>query len=105
MSMYFAEDPGKIEVVPWYAGNEIFLQEIKFSVPASEWNEFRESDLFRHLEEYVDSLRTQDMSIGIHELRDIEGIETSLQNQTNPLYRGSVWARFRKLFRRRKLNG
>lgn len=102
MSMFFAENPGKLEVVPWYANNEIFLQEIKFSVPASEWNEFRESDLFRELEKYVDNLKTQDMNIDIHKPRDIAEIEMSLQNQTSLPCHESVSVRFRNLFRRRK---
>lgn len=58
--MYSAENPGKIEAVPWYANNGIFLQEVRFSVPASEWNKFLNSDLYRELELYVDSLEFQD---------------------------------------------
>lgn len=102
MSMFFAENPGKIEIVPWYADNEIYLQEVRFSVPASEWNEFQESDLFQELVRYVDSLQTQDTHIDIHEPRYIAEIEASLQNRTSLACRESAWVRVRNLFRRRK---
>ena len=102
MSMFFAENPGKLEIVPWYADNEIYLQEVRFSVPASEWNEFQESDLFQKLVRYVDSLQTQDMHIDIHEPQCIAENEALLQNQTSLVCRESVWVRARNLFRRRK---
>ena len=102
MSMFFAENPGNLEIVPWYADNEIYLQEVRFSVPASEWNEFQESDLFQELVRYVDSIRTQDTHTDIHEAQYIEESEASLQNQVNLVCRESVWVRVRNLFHRRK---
>ena len=102
MSMLLADNPGKPEIVPWYADNEIYLQEVKFSVPASEWNEFQESDLFQELVRYVDSRQTQDTHIDIHEPRYIAEIEASLQNRTSLVCHESVWVRVRNLFRRRK---
>lgn len=96
MSKYFAENPGKIEVLPWYANNEICLREVRFSVPASEWNEFLKSDLFRQLEEYVDSLKTPDMHTDIHEQEYTAGIEESRQNRTYRVTHESFWAQVRK---------
>lgn len=61
MSLFFSADFGELEVHPWFADNETVVQEVRFSVPASLWSEFQESDLFRELKAYVESLRTQDM--------------------------------------------
>lgn len=69
MSQYFAPNPGeleinadygkadKLDVVPWYADNEICLRAITFSVPASEWNEFQNTQLFRDIVQYVENCR------------------------------------------------
>ena len=102
MSMFFAENPGKLDVIPWYEDNEIFLQEVRFSVPASEWNEFQESKLFQDIERYVDSLKTRDMQVDIHKPIDIAAMEWSLQNQKCLVHHEPFWVRVRNLFRRRK---
>lgn len=93
--MYFAENPGKIEVVPWYANNEIFLQEVRFSVPASEWNKFLNSDLYRELESYVDSLGTQDTHTDNHERGCTAEIEPTWRNSNAPVFRESFSVRVR----------
>ena len=67
MGRFFAPNFGELEITPFSADNEIYCQEVRFSVPASEWNEFLKSDLFRELEAYVGSLKTPDMHTGIHE--------------------------------------
>ena len=94
--MSFASNPGKIEVLPWYADNEIYLQEVRFYVPASEWNEFLKSDLFRELEEYVGSLRTPDMHTGIREQEYTMEIAESKQTQSSQANHESFWAQVRK---------
>ena len=53
MSNFFAPDSGKLEIIPWYADNEICLQEVRFSISADEWSEFQKSVLFRELVEYL----------------------------------------------------
>ena len=102
MSMYFASNPGNIEVVPWYANNEICLQEVRFSVPASKWNEFLKSDLFRELEEYVDNLGIQDMNTYNREREYTAEIEQKLQNSVGQEVHESFWVRVRTWIRRRK---
>lgn len=94
--MSFASNPGKIEVLPWYADNEIYLQEVRFSVPASEWNEFLKSDLFRELEAYVGSLKTPDMHTGIHEQEYTVEIGELRRNRTYRANHESFWAQVRK---------
>lgn len=102
MSMYFALNPGNIEVVPWYANNEICLQEVRFSVPASKWNEFLKSDLFQELEKYVDNLEIQDMNTYNREKQYTEEIERRLQNSIGQEDRGSFWARVRTWIRHKR---
>ena len=101
MSMYFAENPGKIEVLPWYANNEICLQEVRFSVPASRWNEFLESDLLRQLEEYVDSFETQDTHTCNHEQEYTVENEQRTQNSVSRERHESFWVRVRTWFHRK----
>lgn len=71
---YFPDAPGKLVIVPWYANNETYLQEVRFSVPFSEWNRFLNSELYRELEKYVDSLKTQDKHTGSRAQEYIEEI-------------------------------
>ena len=73
------EDTGKIYTTEWYADGEISVGEINFSVPASKWNEFLKSDLFRELEEYVDSLEIQDTHTHGHERKRKEEIEGNVK--------------------------
>ena len=42
----------ELEVIKFYADNEIYLVEISFSVSGGEWNEFQKSQLFRDLMAY-----------------------------------------------------
>lgn len=56
----FPNSPGVSDIVPWYANNEIYLLELRFCVPISEWNKFLDSKLCRDLFEYSESLKTQD---------------------------------------------
>lgn len=70
MSMYFAVDPGKLEIAPWYVDNAIYLQEVRFSVPISEWNKFLNSKLYRELERYIGGLKIQDTHTGIGDLKE-----------------------------------
>lgn len=94
--MFFAENPGKIEVVPWYADNEICCQEIRFSIPPYAWSEFLKSDLFRELQEYVDSLETQDKHMNNREPeRKAENVR-KLQNLSGPDCHVSFSVRVRK---------
>ena len=96
MSKYFAENPGTLEVVPWYADNEICLQEVRFSVPADEWSEFQESDLFQELVEYVHSLETPDTHTCIHEPEYTQENAEIPQNSFCQEFHESFWARVRR---------
>lgn len=98
--MYFAPNPGKLEITPSYADNELYLQELKFSVPASEWSEFQKSQLFRSIVEYVNCTcpQTPDMHTENCEpeyILEIEDLNGSSSQKENFL---SFWALIRKLF-------
>lgn len=102
MSIFFAENPGVISVVPWYADNETVLQEVRFSVPADEWTEFEASDLFQALENYVESLKTRDKAVGNHTVVHTPETELMQQIQMSHTCLESFWARVRNKFHRKK---
>lgn len=60
MGRFFAPEIGVLEIIPFYADNEMYCQELCFSVPAGEWCKFENSQLYRDLVKYVHSLKTQD---------------------------------------------
>lgn len=75
----YDKDIGEIHVTKWYADEEMSAGEVRFSVPASKWNEFLKSDLFHELEEYVDSLEIQDTHTHSHERKRKEEIEGNMK--------------------------
>ena len=98
--MYFSTNPGKLEITPSYADNELYLQELKFSVPASEWSEFQKSQLYRSLVEYVNGVcpQIQDMrteNCAPEYILEIEDLNGSSSRKASFL---SLLALIRKLF-------
>ena len=69
MGLFLGGDPGDIMIIPYYADNEICLQELRFYIPATEWTEFEKSQLFHDLEEYMEHLKTQDLRTCSNEVR------------------------------------
>ena len=106
MTNFFPAHPGRLEAVPWYANNEIYLREVRLSVPSSEWTEFLNSELFRELEQYVDSLETQDTHNDPREKIRISENGELKQNRTSRDIPVSFWAlirRWRHRMKRRRL--
>lgn len=102
MSNFFAPDPGKLEIIPWYADNEICLQEVRFSISADEWSEFQKSVLFRELVEYLDSRRIPDKHIDSYEqVCKLENLELN-ENSSFRDNRESLLKQVRRLSRRRR---
>ena len=98
MGRYLGGSSGDIMVIPYYADNEICLQEVRLYVPASEWTEFENSQLFHDLEEYMAYLKTQDICTDCNEDQDISERTESIQSQTADIYHGSFWALIRRRF-------
>lgn len=102
MGIVFAPNPGELEITPWYADNEIFLQELKFSVPASEWSEFQSSQLFSEIKAFVSGIEKQipNTHIGNHVPVRREGNVELIENSSQPDRSLSFLALIRKLFHR-----
>lgn len=100
MGDFFSPDFGEVRVTPWYADNEMYCQEVTFSVPASEWSKFETSPLYREITELVRlwGEQTQDMRTARPEGQCTA--ETGAWSDTNaaPEARGSFWARVRRWF-------
>lgn len=99
---YFNPEPGDIEISPWYADNEIHSLELRFSVPADQWNEFRTSPFFRELVSEIRSyhLQTPDTHTDCCEPEYIMENPVCDGNSTvldRPI---SIWARVRRLLRK-----
>lgn len=96
MGLFLGGDPGDIMIIPYYADNEICLQEVRFYVPASEWTEFENSQLFHDLEEYMARLKTQDIRTYSRESQYTQEKLQLMQIQNADIHHGSFWALFRK---------
>lgn len=57
----YDEDIGKIHTTAWYADGGLSVGEVMFSVPASKWDEFLKSKLFKKLKKYVDSFDSKEV--------------------------------------------
>ena len=102
MSNFFAPNPGGLEVTPWYADNEMCLQEVRFSISADEWSEFQKSALFRELVEYLDSQRIPDKHIDNRErVCKPENLELN-ENSNFQDNRESLLKQVRRLSRQRR---
>ena len=102
MGRFFAPNFGELEITPFSADNEIYCQEVRFSVPISEWNKFLNSKLYRELELYMDGLKIQDMHTDIRVQEYIKGISESKQSQKNQDFHESFLVRVRRWFLHRK---
>lgn len=67
MSIIFPPKEWEIEITPWYADNEIYAQEVRFSIPYCAWSEFENSTAFQELKEYLENQKTEDMNTYTHE--------------------------------------
>lgn len=100
---FLGAEVGDLEIVPFYADNEIVGQELRFSVPAYAWNEFENSRLFQELSDFVQSLEIQipnTHNCNHDPLSKLE-ILPCVENSTFPAGRGSLWALIRKVFQKR----
>lgn len=102
MGRFFAPNFGELEVTPFSADNEIYCQEIRFSVPYDQWNEFQKSQTFLGIVEYVDGLKAQ-YKISPHPEpeREQENEQRLLRSMLLDS-RESFWALIRNRFRMRK---
>lgn len=53
MGAFFPNPYGEIEVTAYYADNQMYCREVRFSVPAEVWSEFEGSELYRELKQYL----------------------------------------------------
>lgn len=105
MGVIFPPNSGCIQVTSWYADNVNDIQEVRFSVPASEWSKFEASDVYRNLVQYLESLRIQDTSTGSHEQEckeEIREIDEFLQLQKHHHESFLTRVRSRFLLKRKK---
>lgn len=101
MGLWFNAEFGSVVVLPYYANNEICLQEVRFSVPYDEWNEFENSQLFRDLVQYEKDLerRIQDMRTERREQECRLENPALIETQTRQPSHESFFARFRNKLR------
>mgnify|MGYP005758594175 CR=1 FL=1 len=59
MGRFFAPDFGELEITPFYSDNEIYCQEVRFSVPYDRWPEFERSPEFQRIKELAAELKAQ----------------------------------------------
>ena len=98
MERFFSVEIGTLEINSFYADNEMYCQEVRFSVPAGEWSEFERSPMYQQLMTDVQKLQTRYMqSPQTQDLR-IEGNDKSLHHSTQLDRRESFWARVRRKY-------
>ena len=102
MGRFFAPNFGELEITPFSADNEVYCQEVRFSVPYDQWSEFQKSQTFQGIVEYVDGLKTQ-YKISPHPEPEHEREdEQRLLRSMLPASRESFWALIRNRFQKRK---
>lgn len=57
MGVFFPNPYGEIEVTAYYADNQMYCQEVRFSVPVEAWSEFEGSELYRELKQYLSEMQ------------------------------------------------
>lgn len=101
MGRFFAPDFGDLEITAFYSDNEIYCQEVRFSVPYAQWCEFEMSPEFQKIKEYCDRLKVQYKKFQYpepeRELEDEQILRRSIQSDCPE----SALARVRKWFRKR----
>lgn len=102
MSDYGGELVGEIEITDLYEDNEIFLREVRFSIPFEKWSEFEKLQGYREIAAFVEGLRTQYNTAQPPELRWPEETEENSERKAEDAECVSVWDRVRKVFRNRQ---
>lgn len=87
MGQFFPPERGDMEITEFYADNQPYCREVRFSVPYDEWSEFEKSTFFQELSQYLEDLkkRTQDSNKAHHEperteeteMFELDGVEMS----------------------------
>ena len=98
MGRFFNPPFGDLEITPFYANNEMFAQELRFSVPAGEWSEFEKSPLFQAITEYVERVKTQYTQTEHRQPEYKEENEALLLHSMLQDYPEPFWVRVRKWF-------
>ena len=77
MGQFFPPERGDMEITEFYADNQPYCREVRFSVPYDEWSEFEGSTFFQELSRYLEDLkkRTQDSNKARHEPERTEETE------------------------------
>lgn len=101
MGDYFGQPIGEIEMIDHYRDNEIYLREIRFSIPIEKWSEFERSQAFRETAAFVKGLETQYSTYEPPVLRWPQETEACAEEGAAPEAVGSVWDRVRRAFRGR----
>ncbi len=100
MGRFFAPGFGYLEITPFYADNEIYCQEVRFSVPADQWSEFEMSQTYQQLVDYVHSLQNLDIHTEPTALGRTAESAGFAHNPNHQAYREPFWVRVRKAFYR-----
>ena len=96
---FFAPDFGDLEITAFFADNEIYCREVRFSIPIEKWSEFESSPMYRELTDYVHALEIPER-LPRHHGGGLEWeIDGSSLHSRSPAPRESFWARARKWFR------
>lgn len=98
---FFPPNPGELETNVYYSDNEPYCQDIRFSVPYEQWSEFENSQLFRDITTYVESVRIPDKECTNHVQECTQETEALMQSSSLQDCRVSFWARARNAFRRK----
>ena len=98
MGVFFPNPYGEIEVTAYYADNQIYCQEVRFSVPVEAWSEFEGSELYRELKQYLSEMQKKipDSSRLPHEPPEQEEIPLYKRQDAKkhfPLIFGGRWRR------------
>lgn len=99
---YFNPEFGVLEFDFWYADNEIHSLELRFSVPASEWNEFQGQPFFRELIARLESFRPE-IPDTASDTREPECTEETAQcdgNTSSRAFQESFWGKARRWFQK-----
>ena len=84
MGQFFPPERGDMEITDFYADNQPYCREVRFSVPYDEWSEFEGSTFFQELSRYLEDLkkRTRDSNKARHEPERTE--ETEIKDKRRP---------------------
>lgn len=90
-----------INLCPYYGGNGLYCQEVRFFVPGGEWSEFERSPLYRMIAEYADGveMRYKPSALPESECLSESGLSPQI-SETQP-HREAFWVRVRTLLHRR----